>query len=71
MDLTPGRAAPQRTQGSVGGPAGRSCDGTLMIGFGDDDGWAEDLESWEELADLLRSDWDRVEHAPGVVARTG
>lgn len=33
-----------------------------MIGFGYDDGWAEDLESWEELADLLRSDWDRVEH---------
>ncbi len=35
-----------------------------MIGFGYDDGWAEDLESWEELADLLRDDWDRVEHPP-------
>ncbi|CAN5289128.1 hypothetical protein BH24ACT10_BH24ACT10_10390 [soil metagenome] len=35
-----------------------------MIGFGYDDGWAEDLESWEELADLLCSDWDRVEHTP-------
>jgi len=35
-----------------------------MIGFEDDDGWAEDLESWEQLADLLSDDWDRVEHAP-------
>jgi hypothetical protein len=27
-----------------------------------DDRWAEDLESWEELADLLRSvDWDRLD----------
>ena len=33
-----------------------------MTGAWDDDRWAEDLESWEELADLLRSDWDRVEH---------
>ena len=29
-----------------------------------DDGWAEDLESWEEVAHLLRSEWDRVEHPP-------
>lgn len=33
-----------------------------MIGGWYDDGWAEDLESWEELADLLRGDWDRVAH---------
>ena len=33
-----------------------------MTGAWDDDRWAEDLESWEELAELLRSDWDRVEH---------
>jgi hypothetical protein len=35
-----------------------------MIGSWDDDGWAEDLESWEELADLLRSDWDRIDSPP-------
>lgn len=34
-----------------------------MIGAWDDDGRVEDLESWEEMADLLCSDWDRVEHA--------
>ena len=34
-----------------------------MIGAWDDDGWTDGLESWEELADLLRSDWDRVVHA--------
>ena len=27
-----------------------------------DDGWPEDVESWAELEDLLRDDWDRVEH---------
>jgi hypothetical protein len=31
-----------------------------MIGAEYGDGWVEDLESWEELADLLRGDWDRV-----------
>lgn len=33
-----------------------------MIGGWYDDGWAEDLTSWEELAELLRGDWDRVAH---------
>lgn len=33
-----------------------------MTGAWEDDRWAGDLESWEELAGLLRSDWDRVEH---------
>jgi len=33
-----------------------------MTGAWYDDDWAEDLESWEELVELLRSDWDRVEH---------
>lgn len=32
-----------------------------MIGAWYDDGWAEDLASWEELTDLLRDDWDRVD----------
>lgn len=35
-----------------------------MIGGWYDDGWVDDLESWEEVADLLRDEWDRVEH-PG------
>lgn len=35
-------------------------EGDVMIGGWCDDGWAEDLESWEELADLLRGEWDRV-----------
>lgn len=30
-----------------------------------DDGWVEELESWEELGNLLRSEWDRIEH-PGL-----
>jgi hypothetical protein len=33
-----------------------------LIGGWYDDGWAEDLQSWEELADLLRGDWDRIAH---------
>lgn len=32
-----------------------------MTGAWYDDNWAEGLESWEELAHLLRSEWDRVE----------
>lgn len=31
-----------------------------MIGRWDRDGWNQDLESWEEVADLLRAEWDRV-----------
>ena len=33
-----------------------------MIGAWFDDNWAEDVASWADLEDLLRSDWDRVEH---------
>ena len=29
-----------------------------------DDAWAVELESWEELIEFLRGDWDRVEHRP-------
>ena len=35
-----------------------------MSGAWYDDDWAQDLESWEELAELLRGDWDRVHHPP-------
>lgn len=28
-----------------------------------DDPWADDLASWEDVAEVLHSDWDRVEHA--------
>ena len=35
-----------------------------MTGAWYDDAWAGDLESWEELAELLRGDWDRVHHPP-------
>ena len=30
-----------------------------------DDPWADDLASWEDVAQVLHSDWDRVEH-PGL-----
>ncbi len=33
----------------------------MIAGWYDDD-WVEDLESWEELAELLRGDWDRMTH---------
>jgi hypothetical protein len=33
-----------------------------MTGAWDDDRWAQDFESWEEMAELLRSDWEVVEH---------
>ena len=33
-----------------------------MIGAWFDDGLPEDVASWADLEDLLRSDWDRVEH---------
>lgn len=31
-----------------------------MTGGWADDGWVEDLESWEEIRDLLRCDWDQI-----------
>lgn len=44
----------------MGGAAGG--EGGVVIGRWYDDGWVEELESWEEVADLLRGEWDRVEH---------
>ena len=32
-----------------------------MTGAWDDVRWAEDVESWEEVAGFLRGDWERVE----------
>ena len=29
-----------------------------------DDPWVDDLASWEDVADVLRDDWDRVVHPP-------
>ena len=34
------------------------------MNWGWDDPWVDDLASWEDVAEVLRDDWDRVVHLP-------